>query len=83
MLKKERAAALRRISAAKNLAFGRRFLGREMEAVVVKRTEGGLHLLTANYLSLTAPANGRGSVSPVKVLISEEAGGGLRGEVLS
>jgi threonylcarbamoyladenosine tRNA methylthiotransferase MtaB len=83
LLKKERAAALRRISAAKNLAFGRRFLGREMEAVVVKRTEDGLHLLTANYLSLTAPANGRGSVSPVKVLISEEAGGGLRGEVLS
>ena len=83
LIKKERAAALRRISAAKNQAFRRSFLGREMEAVVVKRTKGGLHLLTANYLSLTAPADGRGSVSPVKVLISEEAEGGLRGVVLS
>jgi threonylcarbamoyladenosine tRNA methylthiotransferase MtaB len=82
LLKKERAAALRRISAAKNMAFGRRFLGREMEAVVIKKTKDGLHLLTANYLSLIAPANGRGSVSPVKVLISE-AGGVLRAEILS
>jgi threonylcarbamoyladenosine tRNA methylthiotransferase MtaB len=83
LLKKQRAAALRRISDAKNTAFGRRFLGREMEAVVIKKTEEGLRLLTANYLSLIAPANGRGNVSPVKVLISREESGGLRGEVLS
>ena len=80
---KERAAALRRISAAKNLAFRRGFIGREMEAVVVKRAGGVLHFLTANYLSLTAPANGRPSPAPAKILVTEETDGKLRGVVVS
>ena len=83
LLKKERAAALRCISAAKSLAFGRRFIGRELEAVVVKQARGIFHLLTANYLSLTAPADGHQSPGPLRVLVSHEADGRLRGVVLS
>jgi threonylcarbamoyladenosine tRNA methylthiotransferase MtaB len=81
-LKKERAAVLRRISAAKSRAFRRLFLGREREAAVIKRAGGLIHLLTANYLSLTAPDNGRTKTSLVRVLISEDGDKGLRGVVL-
>jgi threonylcarbamoyladenosine tRNA methylthiotransferase MtaB len=81
-LKKERAAVLRRISAAKSRAFRRLFLGQEREAAVIKRAGGLLHLLTANYLRLTAPDNGRIKAPLVRVLISEEGDQSLRGVVL-
>lgn len=55
----ERSAALRRLSAAKSLAFRRSFEGRALEAVVIKR--GGVpkakraELLTDNYIKVWAP----------------------------
>jgi threonylcarbamoyladenosine tRNA methylthiotransferase MtaB len=55
----ERSAALRRLSAAKSLAFRRSFEGRALEAVVIKRGGGPkakrAELLTDNYIKVWAP----------------------------
>lgn len=55
----DRAVALRRLSAAKSLAFRRSFEGRGLEAVVIKRGGGPkakrAELLTDNYIKVWAP----------------------------
>ena len=57
----ERSVALRRLSAAKSLAFRRSFEGRALEAVVIKRGGGPkakrAELLTDNYIKVWAPSS--------------------------
>jgi threonylcarbamoyladenosine tRNA methylthiotransferase MtaB len=50
-----RAKALRRLSAGKDFRFRRRFLGRELEAVVIVRSERGAEVLTDNGMRVAAP----------------------------
>jgi threonylcarbamoyladenosine tRNA methylthiotransferase MtaB len=50
-----RAKALRRLSAGKDYRFRRRFIGREVEAVVIARSEQGAEVLTGNGLRITVP----------------------------
>ena len=52
----ERAKALRRLSAMKDFRFRRRFLGRELEAVVIDRSEKGAEVLTGNFISVLVPS---------------------------
>jgi threonylcarbamoyladenosine tRNA methylthiotransferase MtaB len=52
----ERARALRRVSALKDFRFRRRFLGRELEAVVIDRSEKGAEVLTGNFVSVLVPS---------------------------
>ena len=52
----ERAKALRRLSALKDFRFRRRFLGRELEAVVIDRSEKGAEVLTGNFVSVRVPS---------------------------
>jgi threonylcarbamoyladenosine tRNA methylthiotransferase MtaB len=52
----ERAKALRRLSALKDFRFRRRFLGRELEAVVIDRSEKGAEVLTGNFLRVLVPS---------------------------
>ncbi|MGZ5439241.1 MAG: tRNA (N(6)-L-threonylcarbamoyladenosine(37)-C(2))-methylthiotransferase MtaB, partial [Candidatus Aminicenantales bacterium] len=52
----ERAKALRHLSAMKNFRFRRRFLGRELEAVVIDRSEKGAEVLTGNFISVLVPS---------------------------
>src|SRR5512140_1944679 len=51
----ERAKALRRLSALKDFRFRRRFLGRELEAVVIDRSEEGAEVLTGNFIGVRVP----------------------------
>jgi threonylcarbamoyladenosine tRNA methylthiotransferase MtaB len=50
-----RARALRRLAAGKNLRFRRRFLGRELDAVVIGRSGRGIEVLTDNAISVDVP----------------------------
>ncbi len=52
----ERAKALRRVAALKEFAFRRRFIGRELEAVIIGRKETGVEALTGNFIPVTVPA---------------------------
>jgi threonylcarbamoyladenosine tRNA methylthiotransferase MtaB len=51
----ERAKALRRLAALKGFAFRRRFIGRELEAVVIGRHDGGAEVLTGNFIRVRIP----------------------------
>jgi threonylcarbamoyladenosine tRNA methylthiotransferase MtaB len=53
---RDRAAALRRLSSEKNRRFRERFLGRELEAVVVHNTDRGAEALTANGIQVRVAA---------------------------
>jgi threonylcarbamoyladenosine tRNA methylthiotransferase MtaB len=53
--KKERAALLRKISWQKNLAFRSRFLGQELEAVVIEKEGAAADVLTSNYIQIRVP----------------------------
>jgi threonylcarbamoyladenosine tRNA methylthiotransferase MtaB len=50
-----RARALRRLSSMKDLRFRRRFLGRELEAVVIGRSRRGTGVLTDNGIPVDVP----------------------------
>ncbi|HSA96676.1 MAG TPA: tRNA (N(6)-L-threonylcarbamoyladenosine(37)-C(2))-methylthiotransferase MtaB, partial [Acidobacteriota bacterium] len=50
-----RAKSLRRLSALKDFGFRRRFIGRELEAVVIARSEQGAEVLTGNFIRVSVP----------------------------
>jgi threonylcarbamoyladenosine tRNA methylthiotransferase MtaB len=52
----ERARVLRRLSAGKDFRFRRRFLGRELEGVVIGRSGQGVEVLTGNAIRVRVPA---------------------------
>ena len=49
-IKMERAAVLRELSGEKNLDFRRKFVGRELEAVVIVKKGREAEVLTGNYI---------------------------------
>ena len=51
----ERAKALRRLSAMKDFRFRRRFLGRDLEAVVIDKSQRGALVLTGNFIKVSVP----------------------------
>jgi len=54
-----RARVLRRVAAMKDYRFRRRFIGRELEAVVIDRPAGGAagaEVLTGNFIKVSVPA---------------------------
>ncbi|MGB7295883.1 MAG: MiaB/RimO family radical SAM methylthiotransferase [Candidatus Aminicenantales bacterium] len=53
--KRRRSSVLRTFSAERRRAFRERFLGRELEAIVVKRKESEGELLTSNYIGVRVP----------------------------
>ncbi|MBN2198678.1 MAG: MiaB/RimO family radical SAM methylthiotransferase [Candidatus Aminicenantes bacterium] len=69
--KRRRSSVLRAFSAERRRAFRERFLGKELDAIVVKRKESEGELLTSNYIAVRVP---RCSVRPggeVKVRITQ------------
>lgn len=64
-----RARRLRELSAAKDVRFRQRFPGRELEAVVIRRSASGAEVLTANGLKVDVPgpAAPRGELVRVKI----------------
>ncbi len=79
-VKKERAALLRGLSRAKNEDFRRNFLGKECEAVIVKKGETEEEVLTSNYLRVYIPSSPCGEKEEVKVLITQVDERKTRGE---
>lgn len=78
-----RARALRRASALKDLRFRRRFLGRELEAVVINTSDGGAEVLTGNFIKVLAPSCREPRGGPVRVAIRRALAGRTEGEIVS
>ncbi len=53
--KRRRSAVLRKFSADRRRAFKQRFLGQELEAVVIRKKGPGGELLTSNYIDVRVP----------------------------
>jgi threonylcarbamoyladenosine tRNA methylthiotransferase MtaB len=54
-VKKRRASLLRRLSKQKNLNFRLKFLGRELDGIVIKKDKEGAEILTFNYFKVLVP----------------------------
>jgi threonylcarbamoyladenosine tRNA methylthiotransferase MtaB len=78
-----RARELRRLAAAKDLRFRRRFAGRKLEAVVISRSERSGELLTANGIKVEVPTTRAARGELVRVRIGRASAGRTEGEVLS
>ncbi len=70
-VKKERGTLLRRLSRKKNTSFRRLFLGKECDAVVVRKGKTQVEVLTSNYFRVHVPASFRDEKEQVKVRITE------------
>ncbi len=82
-VKKERGAILRSISRAKNEDFRRIFLGKECEAVIVKKGEAQDEVLTSNYLRVCVPSLPYSEKEEVQVLITQVDERETRGRVVN
>lgn len=81
----ERSRMLRRLSAAKSLAFRRSFVGRVLEAVVIGRAEGAkagrAELLTDNYIKVGARPSAALKRELVRVRITRALERSTEGEI--
>jgi threonylcarbamoyladenosine tRNA methylthiotransferase MtaB len=64
-----RTSLLRKLSLQKNADFCRSFLGRTLEAVVIRKARDGVELLTANYLKVLAGPGPRNEGDAVRVTL--------------
>jgi len=69
-VKKERARLLRDLSSRKNTNFRRLFLGRECEAIVIKKGKAGAEVLTSNYFKVFVPSCPHDEGKEVRVKIT-------------
>lgn len=79
---RDRAVALRRLSSEKEKRFRERFLGRELEAVVIQNAEGGAEVLTDNDIRVRVPSCGAPERELVRVGISRVLPRRTEGEVI-
>jgi threonylcarbamoyladenosine tRNA methylthiotransferase MtaB len=70
-VKKERARILRDLSLRKNTNFRRVFLGKECEAIVVKKGTAGAEVLTSNYFKVFVPSCSHDQGKEVRVKITK------------
>jgi len=77
-----RARELRRLAAAKDLHFRRRFVGRKLEAVVIARSEGEAEVLTDNGISVAVSFTPAPRREIVRVRIGRALPGRTEGEVV-
>jgi threonylcarbamoyladenosine tRNA methylthiotransferase MtaB len=76
-----RARELRRLAAAKDLRFRRRFLGRALEAVVIRRSDREAEVLTGNGVKVIVPSAPAPRGELVRVKIVRALAGRTEGEV--
>jgi threonylcarbamoyladenosine tRNA methylthiotransferase MtaB len=69
--KKERARLLRDLSSKKNTDFRRQFIGKEWEAIVVKKKKAGAEVLTSNYFKVFVPSCPEDEGQEVRVKITK------------
>lgn len=82
-VKKERAGLLRELSRRKNADFRRLFLGKECEAIVIKKEEAGAEVLTSNYLKVFVPSCPQDEGKEVRVKITNADGGKTTGQIVN
>ena len=82
-VKKERATLLRSMSREKNIGFQRLFLGKECDAVMVKKRKTQDEVLTSNYLKVRVPSSPREEKEEVKVRITKVDKQGIKGQIVS
>ena len=82
-VKKERAALLRSLSREKNTGFRRLFLGKECDAVVVRKGNNQDEVLTSNYFRVRVPSSSQDEKEEVKVRITEVDERETKGQVVS
>ncbi len=70
-VKKERAGLLRALSSRKNTTFRRLFVGKESEAIVIKKGKAGTEVLTSNYFKVFIPSCPRDEGKEVRVKITK------------
>ncbi|MCK4338034.1 MAG: tRNA (N(6)-L-threonylcarbamoyladenosine(37)-C(2))-methylthiotransferase MtaB, partial [Candidatus Aminicenantes bacterium] len=80
-VKKERSVKLRNLGEKKNLEYRCKFIGREMEAVVIKKHGRGARVLTGNFIEVKAPLCQAEVKSLVSVRIMEASPKETLGEV--
>lgn len=78
-VKKRRSDALRRAAAEKNRRFRESFIGRDLEAVVIRRREGRAEGLSGNYIRVSIAGSPAAPREPVRVRITGVAGRGVEG----
>ena len=82
-VKKERARLLRDLSRRKNADFRRLFLGKECEAVVIKKGKPGAEVLTSNYFKVFIPSCPQDEGKEVRVKISKVDAGKTTGQIVN
>jgi threonylcarbamoyladenosine tRNA methylthiotransferase MtaB len=70
-VKKERARLLRDLSSRKNTNFRRLFLGKECEAIVIKKEKARAEVLTSNYFKVFIPSCPQDEGKEVRVRITK------------
>jgi threonylcarbamoyladenosine tRNA methylthiotransferase MtaB len=76
---KQRSVRLRKISKKKNTAFRRKFIGRVMDAVVVRKTRKGIQAVTPNYIDVEIAGVQAEPGDDIKVCITAVASGRVEG----
>ncbi|MGD2295083.1 MAG: tRNA (N(6)-L-threonylcarbamoyladenosine(37)-C(2))-methylthiotransferase MtaB [Candidatus Aminicenantes bacterium] len=82
-VKKERAALLRSMSREKNTDFRRLFLGKDCDAVVIRKGKTQYEVITSNYLSVRVPSSSQVEKEEVKVRITEVDERGTKGQIVN
>jgi threonylcarbamoyladenosine tRNA methylthiotransferase MtaB len=82
-VKKERARLLRDLSRRKNTSFRRLFLGKECEAIVVKKQKPGAEVLTSNYFKVFVPSCPPDEGKEVRVKITKLDAGKTTGQIVN
>jgi threonylcarbamoyladenosine tRNA methylthiotransferase MtaB len=81
--KKERARLLRDLSRRKNTDFRRLFLGKECEAIVIKKEKDGAEVLTCNYFKVLIPSCPHDEGKEVRVKITKVDAGKTTGQIVN
>jgi threonylcarbamoyladenosine tRNA methylthiotransferase MtaB len=82
-VKKERARLLRDLSRRKNTSFRRLFVGKECEAIVVKKQKPGAEVLTSNYFKVFVPSCPHDEGKEVRVKITKVDAGKTTGQIVN
>ena len=81
--KKERARLLRDLSSRKNTIFRRLFVGKECEAIVIKKEKARAEVLTSNYFKVFLPSCPHDEGKEVRVKIRKVDTGKTTGQIVN
>jgi len=80
--KKARSAALRKLSREKNLRFRRSLVGKDLDGIVIQKSDGVARILTSNYIDVRVPRCGPQEREAVRLRISEAEPGRTEGTII-